>query len=103
VTKFIESKGYILQTKNDHSFMEDVYSLLDKHFGYKVPVGLNQFFLNGFIDQKIGFCIDLIKLIKNKHYMLSKRSSSVKENINQYEKGDRSSGAINIQDEKYDQ
>ncbi|CDW88195.1 UNKNOWN [Stylonychia lemnae] len=95
VTKFIEQKGYILQTKNDHQFMEDVYSLLDKHFTYKVPLSLNQFFLNGFIDQKIGFCIDLIKMVKNKHQMLSKRSSSVKENINHYEKSERHSLGVN--------
>ena len=41
VSKFIESKGYILQLKNDHQFMEEVYQILDKHFNYRVSVVLN--------------------------------------------------------------
>lgn len=45
-------------------------------------------------------------MVKSKHQMLGKRSSSVKENINHYEKSDRHSLGVNnathYNDEKID-
>eukprot|EP00347_Sterkiella_histriomuscorum_P022064 403331811 len=88
VSKFIEQQGFVLQMKNDQQFMEDIYRILDIHFAYKAQLGLNQFFNQSqntlFIEQKLQFCIDLINLVKSRHHQLGKRSSSVKENMNQH-------------------
>jgi hypothetical protein len=61
--------------------MEEAIVAVDKVLSYKAPLSINQFFLSGFIEAKLNFCIDLINNVKSRHQSLIKRSSSVKENL----------------------
>ena len=47
-------------------------------FKYKPPFQLDQFFSVGQADRKVSFILDLLSLIKSKHAVLNKRSSSLK-------------------------
>jgi hypothetical protein len=81
VAKFIEQKGYILYAKNDYNFMDAILNMMEIHFNLKPKLTLNQFFSPSYVEEKIRFAIDLINAIKAKHSTLSRRSSSVKENV----------------------
>ena len=58
--------------------MSSVYQILNLLFKYKPPFHLDQFFSVGFTERKINFILDLLSLIKSKHAVLNKRSSSAK-------------------------
>ena len=47
-------------------------------FKYKPSFSIEQFFSSGTMERKITFSLDLISLIKSKHTVLNKRSSSLK-------------------------
>lgn len=71
----------MLYAKNDYNFMEAILNMMEIHFNFKPRMTLNQFFSPSFFEEKIKFSIDLINAIKAKHSTLSRRSSSLKENI----------------------
>lgn len=74
--------------------MDDVYSILEKHFSYKPQLPINHFFTpGGAVELKVQLVSDIINIVKNKHQLLSKRSSSVKENTQTLE--------VTTQGEKY--
>jgi hypothetical protein len=47
-------------------------------FKYKPPFSIDQFFALGLAERKITFVLDVISLVKSKHAVLNKRSSSMK-------------------------
>lgn len=47
-------------------------------FKYKPPFSIDQFFALGMPERKFTFVLDCISLVKTKHSILNKRSSSVK-------------------------
>ncbi len=47
-------------------------------FKYKPPFTIDQFFAIGMPERKISFVLDIISLVKSKHAILNKRSSSLK-------------------------
>lgn len=47
-------------------------------FKYKPPFSIDQFFALGMPERKFTFVLDCISLVKTKHSMLNKRSSSLK-------------------------
>jgi hypothetical protein len=58
--------------------VSSVYEILNLLFKYKPPFSIDQFFAPGVPDRKTIFLLDVISLIKQKHAVLNKRSSSVK-------------------------
>lgn len=47
-------------------------------FKYQPPFSIDQFFALGMPDRKIAFVLEVISLIRSKHAVLNKRSSSAK-------------------------
>lgn len=58
--------------------MSSAYDILGLLFKYKAPFSIDQFFSLGLTDRKLAFVLDVISLIKSKHAVLNKRSSSLK-------------------------
>ena len=70
-----------MYVKNDHAFFEAVLTIMENFFSYKPLITIQQFFSPSYLEEKIQFTIDLITAVKHKHSSLSRRSSSVKENL----------------------
>jgi hypothetical protein len=51
--------------KKDVSFISTLYRLLLEIFSYKPSITQNQFFSNGFVEQKIILCCNVIELISS--------------------------------------
>ena len=47
-------------------------------FKYKAPFNIDQFFGVGLAERKVAFVLDVLSLVKTKHSILNKRSSSLK-------------------------
>ena len=47
VSSFLDKNNHILFAKNEYQFVEEVFTLLDRHFGYKSPITVGQFFTCG--------------------------------------------------------
>ena len=75
VAKYIREKGFELYGKSDFRFMELIYKLLVNNFNYKPALTKEKFFMNGFAERKIIFCVEVIQMIKQKHLALNKGST----------------------------
>jgi len=58
--------------------VSSAYEILGLLFKYRPPFSIDQFFSLGLTDRKLAFVLDVISLIKSKHAVLNKRSSSLK-------------------------
>ncbi len=78
VAQFINDQGFELFGQNDYQFINSGYEILNLLFKYKPSFNIDQFFATGMAERKITFALDLLGLIKSKHTVLNKRSSSLK-------------------------
>ena len=78
VSQFINDQGFELFAQNDYTFVSSVYQIMNLLFKYKPPFLIDQFFAVGLAERKVAFVLDLLSLIKSKHAVLNKRSSSLK-------------------------
>ena len=78
VAEFINDQGFDLFAQNDYTFVSCTYEILNMLFKYKPSFTIEQFFTSGTTERKIAFALDVISLIKSKHTVLNKRSSSLK-------------------------
>ena len=90
VSQYLEKNSFSLYSKHEFQFIEEVFILIERLFGYKPPLTVGNFFTFGnstctqnYVSEKLQLCIEVIGMVRNKHSMIGKRSSSVKENINQ--------------------
>ena len=58
--------------------MSSAYEILGLLFKYKPPFSIEQFFSLGLTERKVAFVLDILSLIKSKHAVLNKRSTSLK-------------------------
>lgn len=70
VAEFIYNQNFDMYTKNDYSFVELTYKLLRQKFAYRPILTIGQFLSPGFAERKILFCLDLIRIVKDKHLEL---------------------------------
>ena len=78
VAKYIQDKGFDLFAQNDFKFMASIFEILHMLFKYRPSFKIEQFFSQGLPDRKVAFVLDIDSLIKSKHAVLNKRSSSAK-------------------------
>lgn len=70
VAEYIYNLNFDMYTKNDYSFVELTYKLLRQKFQYRPILTIGQFLSPGFAERKILFCLDLIRVVKDKHLEL---------------------------------
>lgn len=78
VAAYVAEHGFDLYAKTDYRFMESVYKLLVTQFDYKASLNIQQFFQTGFSEQKMAFCRDICRLMKQKHESLAKLNMQAK-------------------------
>jgi centrosomal protein CEP44 len=78
VATFVTEHGFDLYAKTDYRFMESVFKLLVTQFDYKAALNIQQFFQTGFSEQKMAFCRDICRLMKQKHESLAKLNMQAK-------------------------
>ena len=68
LAKYLHSKGYELFGKTDSRFLEVVYRMLRDEFNYRPKLTRVQFLTDSsFIERKILFTLDLLKLCQSRH------------------------------------
>ena len=78
LAKYLHSKGYELFGKTDSRFLEVVYRMLRDEFNYRPKLTRQQFLTDSaFIERKILFTLDLLKLCQSKHQDLQRLSIKV--------------------------
>jgi hypothetical protein len=72
-------KDYDLYGKTDGRFMQIVYKLLLERFQYKPKLLLQQFFHQGFAEQKCLFIVDIIGIVKDVEQKSNKARNRIKQ------------------------
>lgn len=67
ISAYISDLGFDLTTKNDAGFLESIYKLLRTKFNYVPVLKADQFLSLNYAERKILICLDIIKLVKQKH------------------------------------
>ena len=75
------TKDYELLSKKDLRFVEVIYKILLKEFGYKPPITPGQFLSAQFLEQKIILVNDLIEFVLAQDAEPAKRKASSKQRI----------------------
>ena len=83
LAKYLHSKGYEIFGKTDSRFLEVVYRMLRDEFNYRPKITRLQFLTDSsFIERKILFTLDLLKLCQTKHRDLQRLTIKVIKPVN---------------------
>ena len=75
INKFLESHNYHKKLKyKDKEFVDHALEVLSELFNYKPKLTSSQIFTNHFIEEKIRFCYEVVKIIRLSHYELLSES-----------------------------
>ena len=72
LANFLADKGYNAAAKNDVRMIEGVFKVLREEFRYRPTLKISQFFGGGFVECKIIFVCDIIRICRQQHSALWK-------------------------------
>ena len=98
LSKYLHAKGYELFGKTDSRFLEVVYRMLRDEFNYRPKITRLQFLADSsFIERKILFTFDLLKLCQSKHRDLQRSSIKVVKPVNKPKSIDKVTRPVRMQ------
>ena len=98
LSKYLHSKGYELFGKTDSRFLEVVYRMLRDEFNYRPKITRLQFLADSsFIERKILFTFDLLKLCQSKHRDLQRSVIKVVKPVNKPKAIDKVTRPVRVQ------
>ncbi|KAI6651992.1 hypothetical protein LOD99_4537 [Oopsacas minuta] len=98
LSKYLHAKGYELFGKTDSRFLEVVYKMLRDEFNYRPKITRLQFLTDSsFIERKILFTFDLLKLCQSKHRDLQRFAVKVGKPVNKPKAIDKVTRPIRMQ------
>ena len=98
LSKYLHSKGYELFGKTDSRFLDVVYRMLRDEFNYRPKITRLQFFTDSsFIERKILFTFDLLKLCQSKHRDLQRSVIKVVKPVNKPRAIDKVTRPVRLQ------
>lgn len=95
INKYLESQNYQKKLKyKDKEFIELALEILSELFNYTPKLNSNQIFSSLFVEEKLKFCFEVVKIIKLAHNEINR------ENESSYKKIDKSDKINNISKEQ---
>lgn len=77
VAQFLVENNYELYSKSDKEFIDKIFKAMINLFNQKPTLNPRQFFSQGYAEAKIIFCLEVIKIVKQQHNNLVKKTYSV--------------------------
>jgi len=84
VAEYLNENSFKVISNSEEDFIDMIYNALPKLFNYSPyqTIKKSQFFTMGYADEKALLCVEVIRLVKVKHYFLSKPNNRcVEKNI----------------------
>ena len=98
LARYLHSKGYELFGKTDSRFLEVVYRMLRDEFNYRPKLTRLQFLTDSsFIERKILFTLDVLKLCQTKHRDLQRLAIKVVKPVNKPKAIDKVTRPVRMQ------
>lgn len=83
IAQLLLDNKYELFSKSDKEFINKIFKAMIELFNYKPSINPRQFFMNGYAEGKVIFCLEVIRLVKLEHNSQVKKAYSVNvKNIN---------------------
>jgi len=81
VADYLKENSFKVISNSEEDFIDMIYNALPTLFNYTPyqTIKKSQFFTNGYADEKALFCVEVIRLVKVKHYFLSKHNNRIVE------------------------
>lgn len=77
VAEYLLENQYELFSKSDKEFVNKIFKAMIELFNYKPTLNPRQFFMSGYAEAKVIFCLEVIRLVKLEHNKLLKKAFSV--------------------------
>ena len=77
IAQLLLDNKYELFSKSDKEFVNKIFQAMINLFNYRPSINPRQFFMNGYAEGKVIFCLEVIRLVKLEHNSQLKKAYSV--------------------------